>query len=796
MLCRTAGFFLQSYSNELKRTLRVLSRVNHHYWALSHKPSGFFLLSSFYLVLFLLGFILGRIDTVEKVFSPQKIEEKIYEKWERAGVFSPFIPNRREEDKVAPPFVIMMPLPNVTGTLHIGHALMLTLQDILTRYHRMKGEPALYLPGKDHAAIAAQNVVERELWKKEKKTRHDLGKDEFLRRMWDWMDKYGNLIEGQIRRIGASCDWSRKRFTMDEEYRKAVETAFARLRRKGLIYQGKRLVNWCSRCGTTLSDLEVEYEERSDPLYFIRYGPFTLATVRPETKFGDTAIAVNPKDSRYKKYIGKELEFETLLGRRRMKVIADEAVDPKFGTGVVKVTPAHDPVDFEIGQRHNLEIRQVIGFDGRLNEKTGPYKGLTVEEARERVARDMERRGLLEKIDSDYIHSVGVCYRCGTVIEPMVSKQWFVSTRKKAKIESKNLKKMLGVKEASLGEMGLLVVKRGHIKIIPKRFEKIYLHWMENIKDWCISRQIWWGHPLPVKGSEDTLDTWFSSALWPFATLGWPKKTRDLRYFYPGTVLETGWDILFFWVARMIMMGLALMGDIPFRTVVLHGMVKDKTGKKMSKTRPEYNVDPLEVIGKYGADALRMALVTGVALGQDLTLSEEKVVGYRNFANKVWNIARFTKMNVKPQAAEYRMRDAEELRPEDKMILKEARQLVGKVTKGLDNYQFSQAGDAIYQFMWHKLADVYIEKIKGRLRGGDPVAQQTLLNVVKTCLTLLHPFMPFLTEAVWQELRTAKLLVTPSCKKGIEHGRKVKAVEGKLLIISPWPREEEEFSST
>jgi len=753
-------------------------------------------LSSFYLVLFLLGFILGRIDTVEKVFSPQKIEEKIYEKWERAGVFSPFIPNRREEDKVAPPFVIMMPLPNVTGTLHIGHALMLTLQDILTRYHRMKGEPALYLPGKDHAAIAAQNVVERELWKKEKKTRHDLGKDEFLRRMWDWMDKYGNLIEGQIRRIGASCDWSRKRFTMDEEYRKAVETAFARLRRKGLIYQGKRLVNWCSRCGTTLSDLEVEYEERSDPLYFIRYGPFTLATVRPETKFGDTAIAVNPKDSRYKKYIGKELEFETLLGRRRMKVIADEAVDPKFGTGVVKVTPAHDPVDFEIGQRHNLEIRQVIGFDGRLNEKTGPYKGLTVEEARERVARDMERRGLLEKIDSDYIHSVGVCYRCGTVIEPMVSKQWFVSTRKKAKIESKNLKKMLGVKEASLGEMGLLVVKRGHIKIIPKRFEKIYLHWMENIKDWCISRQIWWGHPLPVKGSEDTLDTWFSSALWPFATLGWPKKTRDLRYFYPGTVLETGWDILFFWVARMIMMGLALMGDIPFRTVVLHGMVKDKTGKKMSKTRPEYNVDPLEVIGKYGADALRMALVTGVALGQDLTLSEEKVVGYRNFANKVWNIARFTKMNVKPQAAEYRMRDAEELRPEDKMILKEARQLVGKVTKGLDNYQFSQAGDAIYQFMWHKLADVYIEKIKGRLRGGDPVAQQTLLNVVKTCLTLLHPFMPFLTEAVWQELRTAKLLVTPSCKKGIEHGRKVKAVEGKLLIISPWPREEEEFSST
>jgi len=698
---------------------------------------------------------------MEKTFKPQEVEEKIYRKWERSGAFTPSLPKQPKKLKQPKkPFVIMMPLPNVTGELHIGHALMLTLQDILTRYHRMKGEPTLYLPGKDHAAIAAQNVVERELWKKEKKTRQDLGKEEFLKRMWAWMDKYGGVIEDQIRRLGISCDWSRKRFTMDKEYQAAVREAFSRLYKKGLIYQGERMINWCSRCGTTLSDLEVEYEERRDPLYFIRYGPLTLATVRPETKFGDTAIAVHPKDPRYfhlwkhtssaakgdKKYVGQEIEIETLLGKKRMRVITDTVVDPKFGTGVVKVTPAHDPNDFEIGQRHNLEIRQVIGFDGRLNEKTGPYAGLTVGEARKKVAQDMKKKGLLEKIDPNYTHSVGLCYRCKTVVEPMVSKQWFV-------------------KAVPLAKPAIAAVKKGKIKIVPKRFEKIYFNWMENIEDWCISRQIWWGHPLPVPGSQDTLDTWFSSALWPFATLGWPKKTRDLEYFYPGTVLETGYDILFFWVARMIMMGMAMMGEIPFSSVVLNGMVKDITGKKMSKTRPEYNIDPMTVIGKYGADPLRMALIVGVALGQDQTLAEEKVVGYRNFANKVWNIARFTRMNLEFPISNFQF-SKQNLKPEDREILRELGQLVKKVTRDLDNFRFSQAGEAIYRFMWHHLADVYIEKIKDRLKNGDLAAKQTLLTSVKTCLKLLHPFMPFVTETVWENLG-----------------------EGELLISSPWPRE-------
>lgn len=673
---------------------------------------------------------------MDKTFKPQKVEKKIYQKWESSKAFTSKIDPRKK------PFVMMMPLPNVTGSLHIGHALMLTLQDILARYHRMKGEPTLYLPGKDHAAIAAQNVVEKELWKKEKKTRHDLGKKEFLKRIWAWMDEYGEVIEDQIRRLGVSCDWSRKRFTMDKEYQAAVKEAFKRLQKKDLIYQGERIVNWCPRCGTTLSNLEVEHEERKDPLYYIRYGPLTLATVRPETKFGDTAIAVHPKDSRYKKYVGREIEFETLLGKRRMKVIADEAVDPKFGTGVVKVTPAHDLKDFEVGQRHNLKVLQVIGFDGRLNEKTGPYAGLTVAEARKKVAQDMKKKGLLEKVDQSYTHSVGLCYRCRTAVEPLVSKQWFV-------------------KVAPLVKPAIEAVKKGKIKIVPKRFEKVYLHWMENIHDWCISRQIWWGHPVPIKGSEDTLDTWFSSALWPFATLGWPKETKELEYFYPGTVLETGWDILFFWVARMIVMGIELMGDVPFTTVVLNGMVKDVTGKKMSKTRPEHNIDPLEVIGKYGADSLRMALVVGVSLGQDQTLDEGKLVGYRNFANKVWNIARFTKLNLKLPITNHQLPN-KNLKSEDKKILKELDFLVKKVTKDLDNYRFSQAGEIIYQFMWHQLADVYIEKIKGRLKEEDPAAQETLLTVVKTSLKLLHPFMPFVTEAVWGDLGEKELLITSS----------------------------------
>lgn len=676
---------------------------------------------------------------MDKTFKPQKFEERIYKKWEASGALTPKIDPKKK------PFVIMMPLPNVTGELHIGHALMLTLQDILTRYHRMKGEPTLYLPGKDHAAIGAQNVVERELWKEEKKTRHDLGKEKFLRRMWAWMDKYGEVIEDQIRRVGISCDWSRKRFTMDKEYQAAVKEAFQQLRRKGLIYQGERLVNWCPRCGTTLSDIEVEHEERKGKLWFINYPSveegeigITVATTRPETMLGDTAVAVNPRDKKYKKFVGKKVTLPLLY--REIPVIADEAVDPKFGTGAVKVTPAHDPQDFEIGQRHKLPAIKVIGPDDKITKEGGPYAGMEKMKAREKIVTDLKEPEFLEDVEEDYTHPVGVCYRCGTVVEPLLSNQWFV-------------------KIAPLAKPAIAAVKKGKIKIVPKRFEKVYFNWMENIRDWCVSRQIWWGHSLPIKGSEDTLDTWFSSALWPFATLGWPKKTKDLKYFYPGTVLETGYDILFFWVARMIMMGIEMMGEIPFTTVVLNGMVKDITGKPMSKSRPKYNIDPLEVIGKYGADPLRMAVVVGVTLGQDQTLAEEKVIGYRNFANKVWNIGRFTYLTSR-QKGRSRQKKAGDLKPEDKKILKELDQLTKKVTKDLDNFRFSQAGEVIYQFMWHRLADIYIEKIKERLKKGDRAAQETLLAIVKTCLKLLHPFMPFVTEAVWENLGEKNLLIS------------------------------------
>jgi len=733
---------------------------------------------------------------VDKKFKPQEVEKKIYEKWERSGAFTPKVDLKRK------PFVIMMPPPNVTGSLHIGHALFLSLQDIMVRYHRMKGDPTLYLPGKDHAAIGAQNVVERELWKNEKKTRHDLGKKEFLKRMWIWMDKYGEVIESQIRRMGASCDWSRKRFTMDEEYRAAVKEAFERLRKKGLIYRGERMVNWCPRCGTTLSDIEVEHEERSGSLWYIKYplansrpaDPSTsagktiqagklksggsrsaevspvkyivVATTRPETMLGDTAVAVNPKDERYKGLVGRTAILP--LMDRKIPIIADETVDLKFGTGAVKITPAHDPRDYGIGQRHKLPTVTVVGFDDKITEEGGKYAGLEKLEARRRIVQDLKEKGLLEK-EEVHRHAVGVCYRCKSVVEPLLSEQWFV-------------------RATSLARPAIEAVRKGKIKIVPKRFTKVYLHWMENIRDWCISRQIWWGHPVPVEGSDDTLDTWFSSAIWPFATLGWPHSANatgaselrqrsasqgnpsDLEYFYPTTVLETGWDILFFWVARMVMMGIELTGDVPFNTVVLHGMVKDKTGKKMSKSRPEHNIDPLEVIEKYGSDALRMSLVVGATLGQDMTLSENKIVGYRNFANKVWNIGRFVCLTSSERLAAssrkmegravHRIPKAVSLKSEDKEILEELNQLVKKITKDLDNYRFSQAGEAIYQFMWHRLADVYIEEIKNRLREGDQAAQETLLTTVKTCLKLLHPFMPFVTEAVWGNLEEKKLLIT------------------------------------
>lgn len=653
---------------------------------------------------------------MDKVYKPQEVEKKWSQFWEEGGYFTPKIPAKK-------PFVMIMPPPNVTGALHIGHALVLTIEDIIVRYHRMKGEPTLYLPGKDHAAISAQNVVEKEL-AKEGLTRRGLGREKFLERMWQWMEEYGSVIEDQTRRMGASCDWTRKRFTMDEGVRSAVVEAFGRLYKKGLIYQGERIINWCSQCETVLSDLEVDHEERKAKLWFIKYPLadsvqefIVVATTRPETMLGDAAVAVHPDDKRYKNLIGQKVILPLL--NREIPIIADEAVDPEFGTGAVKVTPAHDPTDFEIGQRHHLETIPVIGFDGKLTEAAGPYHGETVAIARGRVLADLRKIEALEK-EEDYTHAVGVCERCGTLVEPLVSKQWFV-------------------KAEPLAKAAIEAVKSGKIKIIPKRFEKTYFHWMENIRDWCISRQLWWGHKIPLKGEEDTLDTWFSSGLWPFATLGWPKETEDFKYFYPTTVLETGYDILFFWVARMIMLGLEMTGEAPFETVYLHGLVRDKHGQKMSKSKGNV-LDPIGFIDEYGADALRMALIVGSAPGGDISLSEEKVRGYRNFSNKLWNVARFILLDKEKK-------ELKKHSERDEALISLVNRTIKDTNLALENYRLDLAAENLYHVVWDDFASVYLEDYKKGL-----VSYAVLLESFEKLLKLLHPFMPFITEELWQAL--------------------------------------------
>lgn len=661
--------------------------------------------------------------SMNKVYNHQTVEEKWYKFWEKKNFFKPKIDPKQK------PFVIAMPPPNVTGELHLGHALTATIEDILIRFHRMSGVPTLWIPGVDHAGIATQVVVEREL-AKEGKSRQELGREEFLKRVWRWVEKYGNRIDEQHKKLGVSADWSRRKFTLAPGYQEAVKEAFRRLHQKGLIYQAERIINWCSRCATVLSDLEVVYREQKDPLYYIKYGPLTLATVRPETKFGDTALAINPNDKRYKKYVGQTLEIEDVLGKSKIIVIADEAVDPKFGTGVIKVTPAHDPTDFEIGQRHNLEVRQVIGFDGKLNQEAGKFVGLTVTDAREKVVAELEKKGLLAKVDKTYIHSVGRCQRCDTVVEPMVSEQWFI--------------KMKPLAESAIG-----VVKEGKIKIIPKRFEKIYFRWLTNIRDWCISRQLWWGHKIPIEGEDGVLDTWFSSSLWPFATLGWPKETADLKYFYPTTVMETGYDILFFWVARMIMMGLEMTGEVPFKTVYLHGLIRDPEGLKMSKSKGNV-IDPMAMAAKYGTDALRLSLVIGNTPGKDMRISEPKIQGMRNFTNKLWNIGRFIiEFALEGISSPQSTVDSRQLKyKDDQWIINELGKTIESVTNSIEKYQFSDAGQTLYDFIWHQFADKYIETSKERRTEAQPVLEY----VFKTSLELLHPFAPFITEELWQRL--------------------------------------------
>jgi valyl-tRNA synthetase len=696
---------------------------------------------------------------MDKTYNPAAIEKKIYEKWERSGAFQPKVPNQSINQSTNQPFTIIMPPPNANEDLHIGHARFVAVEDILTRYHRMKGEPTLWLPGADHAGIETQYVFEKKL-KDEGKSRFDFDRETLYQMIWDYSMGKKIRMEAQLRALGASCDWTRNKFTLDPAIIKVVHRTFKKLFEDQLVYRGNRLVNYCTHCGTAYSNLEVDHVERTDPLYFMKYGPFTLATVRPETKFGDTAVAVHPKDKRYAEWVGKEIEVQGLLGKFRIKVIADEAVNPEFGTGVVKVTPAHDPVDWEMGRRHNLEVKQVIGLDGRLNEKAGRYQGLTVKEARRAVVEDLQKAGLMEKVDENYKHAVAVCYRCKSVIEPLPMEQWFV-------------------KVAPLVKEALAAMDKGEVKFTAKRFDKIARHWYANLYDWNISRQIVWGIRIPawkcskcgewtitagetpdrcskckskeITQDSDTFDTWFSSGQWPFATLQTSQK-GDFEYFYPTSVMETAHDIIPFWVIRMIMLGLYETGKVPFREVLIHGLVRDKEGQKISKSKGNV-IDPLVMVERYGADALRMGIVWGALVENDISLSEDNIRGQRNFANKIWNVARFVLMD--------RTSHKSQPNEDDRKIIKELVATTKKVTKALDAYRLNEVVEELYEFVWHKFADVYLEKTKARRAEAQP----TLELVLKESLKLLHPFMPFVTEAIWKELGEKEMLITSSWPK-------------------------------
>jgi valyl-tRNA synthetase len=714
---------------------------------------------------------------MEKVFEPQKIEEKWYKLWTERGYF------HADENLDKKPFCIVIPPPNITGALHIGHALNNTIQDILIRWKRMEGFNSLWMPGTDHAGIATQNVVEKQLLS-EGTDRHKIGRERFVERVWKWKEKSGGDIIRQLKRLGASCDWHRERFTMDEGLSTAVREVFVRLYEEGLIYKGDRLINWCPRCHTALSDIEVEHEEQRGHLYYIRYpltppsplklrgetGGVTIATTRPETMLGDTAVAVNPDDDRYKNFIGKTVLLP--IANREIPVIADAYVDMSFGTGALKITPAHDFNDFEIGLKHKLPQIKVIAEDGKMGEDAGKYKGLDRFKCRKALLEDLEKEGYLVKVE-DYTHSIGKCYRCKTIVEPNLSKQWFVRIK-------------------PLAEPAIEAVKDGRVRIIPKGWENTYFEWMNNIKDWCISRQIWWGHRIPawtcrdcgeitvsrtdvtkckkcrsknIEQESDVLDTWFSSALWPFSTLGWPRDTKELKIFYPTSVLVTSFDILFFWVARMIMMGLKFRGDIPFRDVYIHALVRDAEGQKMSKSKGNV-IDPLIMMEKYGTDAFRFTLAAFAAQGRDIKLSEERIEGYRNFANKIWNAFRFAMMNLSDHPLplldkeggapiQWMGRGRSDLQLSDQWILSRLQKAIRDTRKGLTEYKFNESAGAIYQFFWHELCDWYIELIKSRLSASADdrkTAQTILVYVLENSLRLLHPFMPFITEELWQKL--------------------------------------------
>ena len=706
-----------------------------------------------------------------KVYEPQQVENRIYKMWEEKGYFRP------KENHDAKPFTIVMPPPNVTGQLHMGHAMDATLQDTLIRFKRMQGYNALWIPGVDHAGIATQIKVEEEL-RKEGLTRYDLGREKFLERVWDWKHKFGNRIVEQQKKLGASCDWERARFTMDEGCSKAVREVFVSLYEKGLIYKGSRIINWCPHCVTALSDAEVEYVDKPGHLWHIRYpladgtGEVVVATTRPETNNPDTGVCVNPNDDRYKDIVGKMVILPLL--NKEIPVVADDYAEMEFGTGCVKMTPAHDPNDFEVGLRHNLEVIRVLDDNGVMNENGGKYEGMDRYDARKAIVEDLDQQGYLVKVE-DYSHNVGTCYRCHNDVEPIISAQWFVKMK-------------------PLAEEAIRVVKEKETQFVPERFTKTYLNWMENVRDWCISRQLWWGHQIPawtcadcghitvsrqdackcekcgstrIERDPDVLDTWFSSALWPFETLGWPDKNEDLDYFYPTDVLVTGYDIIFFWVARMIFSGCEHTGKTPFHTVLIHGLVRDDKGRKMSKSLGN-GIDPLEMIDQYGCDALRMNMVTGNAPGNDMRFYVERCEAMRNFANKLWNASRYVLMNL-GEDAENTLPDAAQLTIADKWVLSKLNTLIAEVTENLEKYELGVAVQKVYDFMWDTYCDWYIELTKSRLYSDDSdqknTAMQVLVYVLDQTLRLLHPFMPFITEEIWQSL---------------PH-------EGDALIVAKWP---------
>ncbi|WP_018305619.1 valine--tRNA ligase [Desulfitobacterium hafniense] len=707
---------------------------------------------------------------MEKVYDPSQVEGKWYPYWEEKGYFHADVDDAKE------PFSIVMPPPNVTGALHLGHAIDSTIQDILTRFKRMQGYNTLWLPGTDHAGIATQAKVEEQL-AKEGTNRHALGREKFLDRVWDWKKEYGGRITQQLRRLGASCDWSRERFTMDEGCSEAVREVFVDLYHKGLIYRGNYIVNWCPHCHTTISDIEVEHVDREGHLWHLRYPVkdsdevLIVATTRPETMLGDTAVAVHPEDERYRHLLGKTIILP--LTNREIPIIADDYVDREFGTGAVKITPAHDPNDFEMGLRHQLPSITVMDREAKMNEQAGKYQGMERYAARKEIVKDLEAQGLLVKVDN-HQHAVGECYRCSTVVEPMVSKQWFV-------------------KMEPLAKPAMEVVREGIMEFVPERFAKIYLGWLENIRDWCISRQLWWGHRIPVWYCEDcgaeicakedpetcpecgskhivqdpdVLDTWFSSGLWPFSTMGWPEETPELKQFYPTSVLVTGRDIIFFWVARMVFMGLEFMKDVPFQKVMIHGLVLDAQGRKMSKSLGN-GVDPLEVIDQYGADTLRFMLITGNTPGNDLRFHPERLEATRNFANKIWNASRFVLLNLQ----DYEEGPRGQLKLEDRWILSRYEKTAGEVTEALEQFDLGEAARLLYEFIWNEFCDWYIELAKGRLYDKEhPEARHTvqsiLLEVLEGTMRLLHPYMPFITEEIWHNL----------------------PISGESIMIQSWPK--------